>query len=70
MTLRQKLRPLSGEKFVDPSGGRELYKCEVDLNDGVENPSFSLQKKYVAAKAPETGEELFQLLSDGTEETA
>jgi hypothetical protein len=60
-----KLRPLSGEKFVDPSGGRERYKCEVDLNDGVENPSFSLQKKYVAAKAPETGEELFQLLSQG-----
>jgi hypothetical protein len=60
-----KLRPISGEKFVDPSGGRERFKCEVDLNDGVENPSFSFQNKYRAAMAPETGEELFQLLSEG-----
>jgi hypothetical protein len=63
--LTAKLRPLSGEKFVDPSGGHERYKCEVDLNGGVENQSFSLQNRYVAAKAPETGEELFQLLSEG-----
>ncbi len=63
--ITAKLRPLSGEKFSDPSGGRERYKCEVDLIGGVENPSFSLQKMYVAAKAPETGEELFQLLSEG-----
>jgi hypothetical protein len=63
--ITAKLRPLSGEKFSDPSGGRERYKCEVDLIGGVENPSFSLQKKYVAAKVLETGEELFQLLSEG-----
>jgi len=63
--ITAKLRPLSSEKFSDPSGGRERYKCEVDLIDGVENPSFSLQKKYVAAEAPETGEGLFQLLSEG-----
>ena len=63
--LTAKLRPVSGEKFVDPSGGRERYKCEVDLNDGVENQSFSVQNKYVAAKVPETGEEFFQLLSEG-----
>ena len=63
--ITAKLRPLSGEKFLDPSGGRERYKCEVDLNDGVENQSFSVQNRYVAAKVPETGEELFQLLSEG-----
>jgi len=63
--ITAKLRPLSGEKFLDPSGGRERYKCEVDLNDGVENQSFSVQNKYVAAKVPETGEEFFQLLSEG-----
>jgi hypothetical protein len=61
--ITAKLRPSFGEKFSDPSG--ERYKCEVDLIGGVENPSFSLQKKYVAAKAPKTGEELFQLLSEG-----
>jgi hypothetical protein len=63
--ITAKWRPHSGERFLDPSGGRERYKCEVDLISGVENPSFSLQKKCVAAKAPETGEELFQLLSEG-----
>jgi hypothetical protein len=60
-----KLRPLSGEKFLDPSGGRERYKCEVDLNDDVENQSFSVQNRYVAAKVPETGEAIYQLLSEG-----
>ena len=60
-----KLRPLSGEKFLDPSSGRERYKCEVDLNDGVENQSFSLQNGHVTARVPETGEEFFQLLSEG-----
>ena len=63
--ITAKLRPLSGEKFLDPSGGRERYKCEVDLNDGIENQSFSVQNRYVAAKVPETGEEIYQLLSEG-----
>jgi len=63
--LTAKLRPLSGEKFVDPSGGHEQYKCEVDLNDGVEQQSFSVQKKYVGGKVPETGEDLLGLLSEG-----
>jgi hypothetical protein len=63
--ITAKLRPLSGEKFLDPSGGRERYKCEVDLNDGVENQSFSVQNRNVAAKVPETGEAIYQLLSEG-----
>ncbi len=63
--ITAKLRPLSGEKFLDSSGGRERYKCEVDLNDGVENQSFSVQSKYIAAKVPETGEAIYQLLSEG-----
>ncbi len=63
--ITAKLRPLSGEKFLDPSGGRERYKCEVDLNDGVENQSFSVQNRYFAARVPDTGEEFFQLLSQG-----
>jgi hypothetical protein len=62
--ITAKLRPLSGEKVLDPSGGRESYKCEVDLNDGIENQSFSVQNKYVAAKVPETGEEIYQLLNE------
>jgi hypothetical protein len=61
--LTAKLRPIPDDKFVYASSGR--YKCEVDLNDGVESPSFSLQNKYLVAKAPETGEELFHLLTEG-----
>ena len=63
--LTAKLRPLSSETFVDPSGGRERYKCEVDLNDGVEVKSFSVQKGYAGVEVPETGTELFRLLSAG-----
>lgn len=63
--ITAKLRPVSGESFVDPSGGHERYKCEVDLNDGVEAQSFSVQKKYVAAMVPEMGDALVALLSDG-----
>jgi hypothetical protein len=63
--LTAKLRPLSGQTYVDPSGGRERYKCEVDLNDGVEVKSFSVQRGYVDAKVPETGTEVFRLLSAG-----
>jgi hypothetical protein len=63
--LTAKLRPLSGEKFSDSSNGHGRYKCEVDLNDGIEVPSFSLQTKYLSTKAPPTGEEIFPLLNDG-----
>ena len=63
--LTAKLRPLPGDKFVNPSGVRDGYKCEVDFNDGVETESFSVVNKYLTAKAPVTGEELFQRLSEG-----
>jgi hypothetical protein len=61
--LTAKLRPLPNEKFVDASGSHP--ECDVDLNDGVENPSFSLQNENLAANPPETGEELFHFLSEG-----
>jgi CYTH domain len=63
--LTAKLRPLAGEKFIDPSSGRERYKCEVDLNAGIENQSYSVQSNNLAGKVPESGEELLSLLSDG-----
>jgi hypothetical protein len=63
--ITAKLRPVSGGSIADPSSGQERYKCEVDLNDGVEVQSYSVETKYVSAKSPETGEGLFQLLSAG-----
>jgi hypothetical protein len=64
--LTVKLRPPPGDKSFNSSGVRDDgYKCEVDLNDGIENESFSLANKYISAKVPVTGEELFQQLSEG-----
>ena len=63
--LTVKLRPLPGETSVHSSGVRDDYKCEVDLNDGIATESFSLANKYLSAKAPVTGEELFQQLTEG-----
>jgi len=61
--LTAKLRSISGKKIVDPTSQGRGYKCEVDLNDGVENESFSVQNKYSAAEVPMTGKELLKLLS-------
>jgi hypothetical protein len=63
--LTAKFRPLPGDKFVDPSGVRDDYKCEVDFNDGVETESFAVVNKYLTAKAPVTGEAISQRLSEG-----
>jgi hypothetical protein len=63
--LTAKLRPLPGDKFVNPSGVGDDYKCELDFNDGVETESFSVVNKYFTAKAPVTGEEIFHRLSEG-----
>jgi hypothetical protein len=63
--LAAKLRPLPGDKFIDPSGVRDDYKCDVDFNDGVETESFSVMNKYLTAKAPVTGEAIFHELSAG-----
>jgi hypothetical protein len=63
--LTAKLRPPPGDKFVNPSGLRDDYKCEVDFNDGAATESFSVVNKYLTAKAPVRGEELFQRLSEG-----
>ena len=64
LDLTTKFRPLSGKKLVDPSGGSARYSCEIDLNNGVENPSYSVQNEYAAARPPQTGEELLLLLTD------
>ena len=61
--LTAKLRPLPGDKFVNPSGVPDDYKCEVDFNDGVETESFSVVNKFLTAKTPMTGEEIFRELS-------
>jgi hypothetical protein len=63
MDLTAKLRPPQGAPLMDTPGGQ--YECEMDLNDGVETKSLSLESKDLAVKAPESGEALLTLLSEG-----
>jgi hypothetical protein len=63
--LTAKLRPIASEKVIDPTSEGRGYKCEVDLNDGIENQSYSVENKYSAAEVPKTGRELSKLLSKG-----
>jgi hypothetical protein len=64
LDLTTKFRPLFGEKLGDPSTGLDRYECEIDLNNGIEKPSYSLHSEYTPTTPPLTGEELFKLLSD------
>jgi hypothetical protein len=60
--LTVKLRPPTEGKIVEMSGGKDKYKCEADLTGGIEYRSYSIQTKFAAA-LPETGDEIFALLS-------
>ncbi len=62
--LTVKLRPTSGQRFSDPSAGREDYKCEVDLTGSGAINSYSIRKAYTA-ELPETGSEILGTLSAG-----
>ncbi len=60
--LTVKLRTPAERKIVEMSGVKDQYKCEVDLTGGIEYRSYSIQTKFAAAP-PETGNEIFALLS-------
>jgi len=63
--LTVKLRPTGGQKFFDPSAGREDYKCEVDLTGSGAIYSYSIRSAYTAEHLPETGSEILEILSAG-----
>jgi hypothetical protein len=62
-----KLRPPDGRRLQDPSGGRENFECEVDLNGGRATLSYLIQSRYAAEWVPETGNDISRLLSAGQE---
>jgi hypothetical protein len=66
--LTVKIRHPQGKAFSDPSGGHEKFKCEVDFVGGGGIPSYSLQSSYAERQVPDTGEGLFQSLSDPQKE--
>jgi hypothetical protein len=63
--LTIKVRPPASKKLVDPSSGREDFKCEMDLIGGQTNPAYSISSKYSGLQVPNAGPDIFSLLSDG-----
>jgi hypothetical protein len=60
-----KVRPPASKKLVDPSSGREDFKCEMDLIGGQTNAAYSISNKYSGLQMPNAGPDIFSLLSDG-----
>jgi hypothetical protein len=65
--LTVKLRPQGERKAFVPHNMGEGFKCEVDLIDGVANPSYTVRINYVAGPVPETGADIQSLLDIGQE---
>jgi hypothetical protein len=65
--LTVKLRPQGERKAFVPHNMGEGFKCEVDLIDGVANPSYTVRIKYAARHVPETGTDIISLLDIGQE---
>ena len=63
--LMVKVRPPADMEFSDPSGGSENFKCEVDVVGGEEQKSYSILSKFAGQQVPETGAEIFGMLSSG-----
>jgi hypothetical protein len=66
--LTVKLRPPGGRKLSVPPGVGEGFKCEVDLIGDSASTSYSVLSKHAAKRLPETGADIFALLSAGQKE--
>jgi hypothetical protein len=63
--LMVKVRPATSMLFADPSGGRENYKCEIDVSGGQGQPSYSIARSFEPDSLPVTGKQVVDLLSEG-----
>lgn len=63
--LTVKLRPPAEKIFADPTGGRESFKCEVDLAANESNISYSIRNAFIGSQIPSTGNDLYRVLSEG-----
>ena len=63
--LTVKLRPASEQQFTARAEGNKNFKCEGEVIDGVESPSYSTKEKFDASSVPQTGEEVLASLSKG-----
>ena len=63
--LTVKLRPASEQEFSARAAGNKNFKCEGEVIDGVESPSYSTKEKFDASSVPQTGAEVLASLSKG-----
>jgi hypothetical protein len=63
--LTVKLRPPNGKRIPISFGGRNTFKCEVDLIAGIANFAYSLGTKYGLNQLPESGFDVSHALSPG-----
>jgi hypothetical protein len=63
--LTVKLRPSEGEKFSDSGAEHERFKCEIDLVGDAGKPAYSITRRYMGTRLPETGYDVSRLLSPG-----
>ena len=61
--LTVKVRPSVTKEFSGSSDGGENFKCEVDVVGGEEQKSYSIRSKVAGQQTPETGAEIFGMLS-------
>jgi hypothetical protein len=61
--LTIKFRPPDGKKFPAATQGGNDFKCEVDLTGGGATPSYSITRQLAAEDLPQTGTDVFRLLS-------
>lgn len=61
--LTVKVRPSVTEEFSGSSDRGENFKCEVDVVGGEQQKSYSIKSKVARQQIPETGAEIFEMLS-------
>jgi hypothetical protein len=66
--LTVKVRQPGGREFFDSSGKGGHWKCEDDFVGSGSTRSYSIAVKFVTKQLPNTGTELFGLLSAGQKE--
>ena len=63
INLTVKVRCSVNKKVSGPSGRHDNVKCEIDIVGGEEQRSYSIQRKFAGQQIPETGAEIFKMLS-------
>src|ERR1700675_559132 len=61
--LTVKVRLPSENQRIDKSRLGDLFPCEIDRSQSVTTTSYAVAQKYMAPKAPETGNDIYTLFN-------